>query len=286
MLFADNKLPTANCELRTANCELPTANCELPTANYMISASRIKFVRSLHQKKFRDLHRCFIAEGSKLVLEFAESTFRIQQIFCNEEWSQNHSISERIPVEIIKPSEMSRITVLSSASPVLAVVEMPENSDDLKSRAWDGDFTLVLDGIKDPGNMGTIIRIADWFGIGQVICSMDCVDQFNPKVVQSTMGSMIRVGVHSVDLPEFLSALKGQVPVYGMVLDGENFSSDAANAKGLIVIGSEAHGISEEVVPFITHKRTIPCYPAGRGNHAESLNAAVATGIICAEFRK
>ncbi len=250
----------------------------------MISKSQIKFVQSLKQKKYRDIHRCFVAEGSKLVLELTGSYFPIRQIYANGEWIKEHPTPENILVEEVKPFEMERITALSTPSPVLALVEMPEEL--LDTTPWLENLTLVLDGIQDPGNLGTIIRIADWFGIGQIICSHGCVDLFNPKVVQATMGSIARVRVNYVELSNFFPTVGSEVHVYGLMLEGEDLFGAEITSNGIIVIGSEAHGISDKVTNFITHQLTIPFYPSDRDHHAESLNAAVATGIVCGEFRR
>ncbi len=250
----------------------------------MISKSQIKFVQSLKQKKFRDLHRCFVAEGSKLVLEFSVSHFSVVQVFAVAEWLSVHPVPAGIVVGEVTHAEMERISFLSTPSPALAVIEMPEALPEPTFRKE--NLTLVLDGITDPGNLGTIIRIADWFGIRHLVCSEGCVDQYNPKVVQATMGSLTRVNVNYLELPGFLASVGGEVPIYGMMLEGEDLFTTDTTGNGLIVIGSEAHGISEAVSEFVTHKISIPFYPSTRKTHAESLNAAVATGIVCAEFRR
>ncbi|MBL7139052.1 MAG: RNA methyltransferase [Bacteroidales bacterium] len=238
----------------------------------------------MKQKKYRDLHCCFVAEGSKLVLELTGSHFPIRQIYASTEWLRDNPLAPEMPVEEVKPFEMERITTLSTPSPVLAVVEMP--AENTKPACRKEDLTLMLDGIQDPGNLGTMIRIADWFGIQQLICSKGCVDLYNPKVVQATMGSITRVKVNHVELSGFLGSLEEDIPVYGMGLEGENIFTADTKPRGIIVIGSEAHGISEEILRYVTNRLSIPCYPANRGDHAESLNAAVATGIACAEFRR
>lgn len=250
----------------------------------MISSSQIKFVHSLKQKKFREIHRCFVAEGSKLVLELAGSYLPLKSLYAIEEWASAHPVVSNLPVEVVKPQEMERMTSLSSPSPVLAVVGMPE--DETEGTFRKEGLTLMLDGIQDPGNLGTIIRIADWFGIGQVICSEECVDLYNPKVVQATMGSITRVRTTYANLPRFLASLERGIHVYGMMLEGEEPGKVSHSGEGIIVIGSEAHGISGEVASFVTKRISIPFYPVERETHAESLNAAVATGIVCAEFRK
>lgn len=241
-------------------------------------------MQSLKNKKFREIHGCFVAEGTKLVQELSNSQYSIRQVFAVTGWLPEHPITPDIPVEEVQPHEMARITALSTPSPVLAVVEIPQRS--AGSADWKGNLLLMLDGIQDPGNMGTIVRIADWFGIRDVICSPGCVDLYNPKVVQATMGSIARVRVSYSNLSELLSEANDEVPVFGMMLDGEDIHSAPLSSHGILVIGSEAHGISEEVSTQITHRLSIPFYPKGRSDHAESLNAAVATGIACAEFRK
>ncbi|MFH1295884.1 MAG: TrmH family RNA methyltransferase, partial [Bacteroidota bacterium] len=156
----------------------------------MISKSQIKFVQSLKQKRYREIHRCFVAEGSKLVLELAGSHFLIRQIYASRDWLSDNALIHEIPIAEVKPGEMERITALSTPSPVLAVVGMPEENPEPSCRKE--DLSLMLDGIQDPGNLGTMIRTADWFGIQQLICSTNCVDLYNPKVIQATMGSITR----------------------------------------------------------------------------------------------
>ena len=254
----------------------------------MLSKNQIKFVNSLKQKKFREEHNLFIAEGAKIVPELLNSPIVVKQLFATSEFLRSHSISNLIERYEIKESELERISALSSANEVLAVCEIPKyelNSDDLK-----GKLTLVLDDIKDPGNLGTIIRIADWFGIENIVCSHETVDSFNPKVVQASMGSISRIKVYDLDLIEFLQqkTTDPQQPIYGALLEGNNIYSEKLSAEGLIVIGNESKGISEEIQKLITNKISIPSfshYKSGSGE-AESLNAAIATSIICSEFRR
>ncbi len=179
---------------------------------------------------------------------------------------------------------MERISTLASPSPVLALFEIPDQIID--PSCWENDFSLVLDDIRDPGNLGAIIRIADWFGIPQIICSPDTVDQYNPKVVQAAMGSHARVKVINQAVAETLREFHKEIPVYGLMLDGENLYEANLKKHGFILIGNEAHGISKAISRHVSHKLTIPFYPANRMTRAESLNAAVATGIVCAEFRR
>ena len=264
----------------------------------MLSKNQIKFVNSLKQKKFREEHNLFIAEGTKIVSELLNSSIVVKQIFATSDFLRSTNITSSIERFEIKETELERISGLSTANEVLAVCEIPEykisalNSDSLKDK-----LILVLDDIKDPGNLGTIIRIADWFGIENIVCSKETVDSFNPKVVQATMGSVSRVKVYYIDLVEFikvqttnvtLTGVEGKVHVYGALLEGKNVYNEKLSSEGFIVIGNESRGISEEIQVLITDKLSIPSfshYKSGSGE-AESLNAAIATSIICSEFRR
>ena len=254
----------------------------------MLSRNQVKHIHSLKQKKFREIHQQFLAEGSKLILEMLDSSYKLSAIYATAEWlTQNDSIliSRKIPYTEISVPEMERITALSSPSPVLAVAEFPE----IPIFASDifNDLALVLDDIKDPGNLGTILRIADWFGIRFIICSMNTVDLYNPKVIQATMGSFTRVMVIYDNLPRFLSSFDGKTRIYGTFPEGENIYSGPLKTKGIIVIGNESEGISSEIAELVTDRISIPSYPPASGHdHAESLNASVATAIICSEFRR
>lgn len=241
-----------------------------------ISANKIKFVRSLAQKKFRDEHSLFVAEGEKIVAEAQASGYKIEEIYRIEE---------------IGAEAMARISNLSSPSPVLAVIKKPELSaeeilDNLTPHSR--GLYLALDGVKDPGNLGTIIRIADWFGVEAIFASPGTVEVFNPKVVQATMGAIFRKRVIYTDLAELCTSFKSlRLPVYGTLLDGKNIyeSLPADRKHGLVVMGSESFGISEQLRPHIDNKLFIPPYPADAVT-SESLNVAIATAIICAEFRR
>jgi RNA methyltransferase, TrmH family len=255
----------------------------------MISKNQIKYIRSLHQKKGRELNRKFIAEGSRLVLEAVEGPYPVSMVCGLSDWVVEHkSILQRkaIHVETVSPGEMERITALSSPGPALAVISMKEDADG--PWAVNEALTLILDGIHDPGNLGTIIRIADWFGIRQVICSPDTVELYNPKVIQATMGSFCRVEVHYAPLPGLLSGGSVPVTIYGTFLEGRSIYEEKLARQAFIVIGSESHGISPEVEKFVTDKITIPSFPLNTKEeaHAESLNAAVATAIVCSEYRR
>ena len=240
-----------------------------------LSANKIKFIRSLAQKKFRDEHGLFIAEGEKIVSEALASGYKVREVYRADE---------------IGRECMERISCLSSPSPVLAVVEKPDFTPDriLYNLSGRKPLYLALDGVKDPGNLGTIIRVADWFGVDAIFASPGTVEVWNPKVVQATMGAIFRKQVIYTDLSEICRKFSAAgLPVYGTFLDGknlyDNLPSDAKH--GLVVMGSESFGISPALESLITNKLLIPPYPADAVT-SESLNVAIATAIICAEFRR
>jgi len=234
----------------------------------MISKNELKYIQSLSQKKTRDIEGIFIAEGIKLVNELLQSDIVIKKIYATEEWIAEHQQQPNIIK--VNPEELKKISTQSTPNQVLAIAEKKKLATEplLKNK-----ITLVLDGIQDPGNFGTIIRIADWFGIDQIMASSDTADLYNSKVIQSTMGSIIRVNVWYKDLTTWLS--KAGIPVYGALLNGANIYHVKPIKEGLLVIGNESKGIRENLLPFIQHTVTIP-----KKGAAESLNAAVATGII------
>jgi len=255
----------------------------------MLSRNELKRVHSLQLKKYREIHNQFLAEGTKLVLEILDSGFSISGIYATTGWIRETSLppaSASIPVTEISESEMARITALSSPGPVLAVVNIPAPSP-FPVNTGD-DLMLALDDIHDPGNLGTIIRIADWFGIHHIICSEYTVELYNPKVIQSTMGYFVRVNLHYTNLPGFFSSLDPSVRIFGTFVEGKPVYSAALSPAGIIVIGGESSGISAETASFVTDKISIPSYPVNRGrkDRAESLNASVATAIVCSEFRR
>ncbi|MCW3085211.1 MAG: hypothetical protein JWP12_2577 [Bacteroidetes bacterium] len=251
----------------------------------MLSKNQIKFVNSLKQKKYREEHQLFIAEGAKIVPELLNSRIVVKQVFATSEFLRAHQIGKDTERFEIKEAELERISTLMTANEALALCEIPVYT--LDPEAMKNELTLVLDDIKDPGNLGTIIRIADWFGISNVICSNDSVDVFNPKVVQATMGSIARINVHYTDLVEFFKT-NAPVHVMGALLEGENIYTKQLPDSGFIVIGNESKGISEAVQQSITDKISIPSFSHEQavGGEAESLNAAIATAIICSEFRR
>lgn len=238
-----------------------------------ITAAEIKFIKSLSQKKFRDERGLFVVEGEKLVQEALKSGFKVEKVYRKEE---------------IGEAAMARISALSSPSPVLALVRKPEDLSSAKLPS--SGLFLALDGIRDPGNLGTILRIADWFGIDAVFASPDTVDVFNPKVVQATMGAIFRVKFHYTDIPALCrSALQADGNVYGTFLDGENMYqkslSNGMERPSVIVIGNEANGISAATAACVSDRLYIPPFPADDPG-SESLNAAIATAITVAEFRR
>ncbi len=254
----------------------------------MLSRNQVKHIQSLKQKKFREINRQFLAEGSKLVLEILESKYKVIAVYALAGWLKGNEkilLSKKTPFTEISEGEMERITALSSPSPALAIAEIPATQ--ILPFAAIHDLVLVLDDIKDPGNLGTIIRIADWFGIESIICSENTVDLYNPKVIQATMGSVARVRVHYFNLPEFLSTVDPAIKIYGTFPEGEIIYFMHLDPKGIIIIGNESTGISPEIASKVTDKISIPSYsPATRRDHAESLNASIAAAIVCSEFRR
>ena len=236
----------------------------------MIAKNQIKFIKSLSLKKNRQKEQLFIAEGEKIVAELLNSNFEFHEIFATNEWILKNTDIRAIKVN---NSELDRISNLKSANNVLAIVKIKQENLSIT----DG-LTLVLDDINDPGNLGTIIRMCDWFGVKQLVCSKSTVDCFNPKVVQSAMGSLFRVPIIYTDLEEYVT--KVDTPIYGAFMDGENVRNVKVPESVHLIMGNEANGISEEINNLITDKVAIK----NIGNSAESLNVAVATSILLHEF--
>ena len=231
----------------------------------------MKLIRSLEMKKNRKSEQLFVAEGPKVVGDLLQAGFRPHSIFSTTSWPDSQQITE---------DELRRISFLQHPQEVLAVFHMPETPGGLPLPS---SLALALDGVQDPGNVGTIIRIADWFGIDTIYCSPDTADVYNPKVVQATMGSIAHVHIIYCDLLELFAHC--QCPVYGTLLDGKNIYEQPLSADGIIVMGNEGNGISEAVRQHITHRLLIPNYHTG-DHTAESLNVAIATAITCAEFKR
>jgi len=241
----------------------------------MITNAQIKFIKSLSQAKIREQNNLYIAEGEKLAAEWLQSSANVQMIIATSVWlSKNQSIiSKHKSAAVMEVDEhtLARISQLQTPNQVLLVVDYETNSRLKIGKEW----VLALDTIQDPGNMGTILRIADWFGINTIICSPECVDIYNHKVVQSGMGAHLRVNVQYQGLPAFLKT--NNLPVYAALLEGENIFQIKSKTPGVLLIGNESKGISKDLLPYATHPITIP-----KIGGAESLNAGVATGIITA----
>lgn len=248
----------------------------------MLSKAKIKYIRSLEQKKSRKEERAFLAEGAKLVGDL-EGYFPCRILVGIPEWLAAHPHFRAQEVVSVTPEELAKASLQKTPQEVLAVFEMPD--DEVDDDASCEDLCLALDDVQDPGNLGTIIRLADWFGIRHIYCSLHTVDVFNPKAVQATMGALARVRLHYVPLADWLCRLDGCVPVYGTFLDGEDIYGQELLARGVIVMGNEGNGISPEVERLVSHRLYIPSYPPGQMT-SESLNVAMATAIVCAEFRR
>lgn len=242
----------------------------------MLSKSEAKYIQTLSQKKLREVERRFIIEGSKMVAEALQKKGVVDKVFALEDWMRkNDTLIKGIHTETIKPFELEKISQLKTPNNVLAIARMEDKSFEFEKK----DLALALDCIQDPGNMGTIIRIADWFGIRQIICSKDCADAYNPKVVQATMGSILRVQLFYTDLPTWFHQ-QDPVNLYAAALSGTPLKNVGKIDGGIIVIGNESKGISNDILSLATQKITIE-----KWGDAESLNAAVATGIILSQVR-
>ena len=242
-----------------------------------MTKAEIQFVRSLSDKRVRDAERLFIAEGDKLIGEILQSNLKVRHLYALEGHFDGRA-------ERVSEKEMERISQLKTASTSLAVVEQPCHMAAESAPAT--ALSLALDGVQNPGNLGTIIRLADWFGVEDIYCSEDTADCFNPKVVQATMGAILRVRVHYLPLADFLRHTRESgVEVYGTMLDGQNIYDVELAPTGVIVMGNEGRGVSRECAASFSQRLLIPAYSvAGQGS--ESLNVAMATGIVCAEFRR
>jgi len=238
----------------------------------VISKNKIKFIKSLSLKKNRVKAQLFIAEGEKIVNELLNSNFETEHIYATKQFSGINSC-HKSPITLVSNEEMSRLSNLTSQNNVLAVVRICQ-----KKIENSAGITLALDDVNDPGNLGTIIRICDWFGIGQVICSNNTVDCYNPKVVQSAMGSLFRVNIQYLDLATYLVNI--DTPIYGAYMNGADVKGRELPKQAHLIMGNEAHGISESISKYITNKVSIK----NTGKNAESLNVAVATSILLHEF--
>ncbi|WP_396218301.1 TrmH family RNA methyltransferase [Flavobacterium sp.] len=239
----------------------------------MVSKNQIKLINSLQQKKYRKLHNLFIAEGKKVIQELLDAQFSLAYLFV----TKADLFDTNPAATLISDNELKKITALTTANDCLAVFEIKEYSSSTNS-----GLELALDNIKDPGNMGTIIRLCDWFGISKIVCSEETVDIYNPKVVQATMGSLARVQVEYTNLVDYLKAT--DLEIFGTFMDGKNIYKSNLPSKGIIVMGNEANGISSEIEQLVTQKIAIPRF--GNLQQTESLNVATATAIFLSEFKR
>lgn len=248
----------------------------------MLSANSIKFIKSLQQKKFRKETGLFVAEGPRLVKDILSSDLSVHSIYYTEGWEREALTNESSTA--ISEKEMRRISGLTTPTPVLALIRMPHLNTDMSSLGK--SLTIALDDIQDPGNLGTIIRLADWFGIDTIFCSLETADAFSPKVVQATMGAIARVKIVYTNLFDLLSKANSEnFSVYGAFLNGDNIYTTPLNSSGIIVMGNEGNGISDKLGELIKRKVTIPSFTED-GKGSESLNVAMATAIICSEFKR
>lgn len=240
----------------------------------MLTKNQIKYITQLKQKKYRDLNNVFVAEGFKVINELLQSNLKLIQIYTNS--TLDFKIGKEYVTEI-STDELKKISSLTTPNECLALFEMMTPKQPHKK-----GLKVVLDNVRDPGNFGTIIRLCDWFGIDDLICSKETVDMYNPKVVQATMGSLTRVNIHYTNLSTFLQNTKE--PIYGTFMDGTNIYKTDLLTDGIIVMGNEANGISTEIARLVTSKIAIPRF--GQLQQTESLNVATATAIILSEFKR
>jgi RNA methyltransferase, TrmH family len=240
----------------------------------MVSKNQIKLITSLVQKKYRREHQLFIAEGAKVIEELLQSNFSLHRIYQTKPLFKAVLEDKKT---LISTAELNKITALTTANDCLAIFEMPR-----PKKIQDSGLIIALDDIRDPGNLGTIIRLCDWFGIEQLICSEQTVDVYNPKVIQATMGSIGRVNINYIDLEHYLKDAK--TTIFGTFMEGENIYKTALPTDGIIVLGNEANGISAAIQKLVTQKLTIPRF--GNLQITESLNVATATAIVLSEFKR
>jgi TrmH family RNA methyltransferase len=248
----------------------------------MLTKNTIKIIQSLVDKKGRKENGLFVIEGEKMVNEALNSGLKILEIYGTADWFEKKELIDfNGKKEMVKESELKKISTLSTPNNVLCVVEIPKYKIDFKKITQ--NFVLGLDNIQDPGNLGTIIRTADWFGITDIFCSVGSVDAYNPKVVQATMGAISRARVHYVDLADLINKIKKQDKnylIYGAFMDGKNIFEEKFKNKGMLIFGNESQGISGDIEKEVNKKITIP---RAKGSQMESLNVSVAAGIILAE---
>ena len=246
----------------------------------MLSKNKIKYITSLQQKKYRIKEGKFIAEGVKIIKEIlTQRKGCIDELYCIPSVKEEFD-SFGVDLELVTEKEMKRISVLTTPQSALAIID----KNKLVREASANEFILMLDEVKDPGNLGTIIRLAEWFGVDKLICSEDTVDCYNPKVVQSTMGALFRVNIEYCNLVNYLKLLDDRYEVCGAFLDGDNIYTSEIERPMVLIMGNESNGISDELSKYITKRVHIPSFSKGTGS--ESLNVAIATGILCSEIQR
>jgi len=252
----------------------------------MLSKNKIKLIQSLNRKKTRDELGVFLVEGNKMVEEVIRSGFQIELIACTTDFAEQHPEMNNLATELIitDNESIAKASLLQNPQDALAIVYQPNN--EIPEVNLKNELCLALDFIQDPGNLGTILRIADWYGISHIICSENTVDVFNPKVVQASMGAIFRVKTTICDLTSFIKTSgEGGIPVYGTFLEGQNIYEQSLSRNGIVVLGNEGNGISDAIGRLVTQKLLIPSY-SNHPNKPESLNVASAAAICCSEFRR
>ncbi len=247
----------------------------------ILSLKWVKFIKSLQVKKYRKLEQCFVVEGSKSTLELLHANYTIRMIVGTQAFLQQHAAlftNKNFAIVAVSAEELQKLGSFQTNTTVLAVVEMKPN---LPVFPAPHGLTLALDGIQDPGNLGTIIRIADWYGISRIICSEDTVDVYNPKTISATMGSFTRVQVYYTDLAAYLQTYQSELTIYGAFMDGENIHQATVAKNGILVMGNEANGIRDIIQPLVQRQISIP-----RFGEAESLNVAIATAVLCDNWQR
>ncbi|WP_016990341.1 TrmH family RNA methyltransferase [Flavobacterium sp. ACAM 123] len=240
----------------------------------MVSKNQIKLITSLQQKKYRAVNKLFFAEGVKVIQELLDSNFELEHLYSTQNDFEAVLTSKK---SLIQETDLKKISALATSNTCLAVFKIP-----LEKKINESGLIVALDSIRDPGNLGTILRLCDWFGVNEIVCSRETVDVYNPKVVQATMGSIARVNVSYIDLNSFISATN--LPVFGTFMDGTNIYKTTLPHEGIVVMGNEANGISEELEKLVKNKLSIPRF--GAIQKTESLNVATATAIVLSEFRR
>lgn len=249
----------------------------------MLSKNKIKYIRSLESKKFRNLHNAFVAEGNKLVADMM-GAFDCEWMLAKPSWMATQGTIPAADLWVDEGDEIRKVSFLTTPQDVIAVFKQP--SYDLGLADASRHLVLALDGVQDPGNLGAIVRLAGWFGIEHIVCSLDTADAFAPKAVQATMGALAHVKVHYTILESYLKAASSRsIPLYGTFLNGDNLYTQPLSGTGVIVMGNEGNGVRPEIEQLVGQRLYIPSYPPAQ-IAPESLNVAIATAIVCSEFRR